>query len=154
MTKMTATRRYPRVEARYSPELIEQVRQLYAGGMTQVEVADALGLTAMIIRRLMVKHNIPVRRAIKRDQTGANNHMWKGDQVGYAAGHERAAKARGTPQLCEHCGTTTMPCEWASITGDFGDIWDYKRLCRSCHAKYDSIADNYPNHRKPKAARA
>jgi len=33
--------------------------------------------------------------------------------------------------------------QWASLTGDYADINDYKRMCQSCHAKYDKIYKNF-----------
>lgn len=32
--------------------------------------------------------------------------------------------------------------DWASMTGDFADPSDYKRLCRSCHWKLDDKITN------------
>lgn len=28
--------------------------------------------------------------------------------------------------------------EWANITGNYADVWDYMRLCKKCHAAYDA----------------
>ena len=28
------------------------------------------------------------------------------------------------------------------MTGNYDDINDYKRMCSSCHKKYDSVIDN------------
>lgn len=52
--------------------------------------------------------------------------------------HHRVRVLRGKPSLCEDCGTTTAKkFEWANLTGRYDDINDYKRLCTSCHSKFD-----------------
>lgn len=74
---------------------------------------------------------------------GKDNPMWKGDNVGYASLHLRVEKIRGKPQKCEFCGTTdpNKTYEWASMTKNYLDINDYKRLCKSCHNKFDGIGN-------------
>lgn len=62
----------------------------------------------------------------------------------YSAVHKRLRKDRGTPSLCEHCGTTTArKFEWA-YTGPghengaySADLSQYIRLCTSCHLTFD-----------------
>lgn len=62
------------------------------------------------------------------------------EDAGYAAMHKRVAVERGQPSLCEHCGTTTAKAfDWASLTKNYVDIYDYVRLCRSCHCRMDGI---------------
>lgn len=62
----------------------------------------------------------------------------------YGAYHYRVRKIRGTPSLCEVCGTTTAKkFEWANLTGRYEDVNDYKRMCTSCHNKYDNKARNF-----------
>jgi hypothetical protein len=64
--------------------------------------------------------------------------------LSYTAVHKRLRKDRGTPSLCEHCGTTTAKkFEWA-FTGEghergafSADLSDYIRLCTSCHLRFD-----------------
>ena len=92
----------------------------------------------------MIRHGIPRRRQIKRDQRGSKNHMWRGGAAGYAAFHYRMTTLRGQPKKCEDCGTTdpTTGYEWASVSGNFSDPADYRRLCRSCHKRYDGIYRN------------
>lgn len=76
----------------------------------------------------------------KVGQPGERNPMWKGDGAGYKAFHYRVKKALGQPKKCEICGTIKSPrYEWANLTGKYNDIKDYKRMCRSCHAKFDGI---------------
>ena len=128
----------------YPPEMVEQVRTLYSGGMTQVEVAAELGVTQKVIWKLMIRHDIPRRPQIKRDQRGARNSSWKGGAASYAAFHYRMTILRGQPKRCEECGTGDLAkgYEWASISGDFANPSDHRRLCRSCHARYDETYRN------------
>jgi len=73
------------------------------------------------------------------NQGGERNSAWKGDKASYSALHYRVRKERGTPSLCEQCGTTTAKrFEWAlKHDGDIKNTQDYIRMCRSCHWKYD-----------------
>ena len=70
---------------------------------------------------------------------GKNNPSWKGDKAKYDALHIRVGVARGRPRLCEVCGTTNKQkkYDWANLTGKYLDVMDYKRMCVSCHRKYD-----------------
>ena len=73
------------------------------------------------------------------NQSGNKSNSWKGDNAGYFALHIRVRKLRGKPCFCETCKTTDKRkvYEWANQTGDFKNIMDYKRLCKSCHNKND-----------------
>ena len=69
-------------------------------------------------------------------------HIIKGDppvDPAYARQHNAVRKARGAPQECAHCGTTDPDkiYEWANLTGDYENVDDYERMCRSCHRAYD-----------------
>lgn len=64
--------------------------------------------------------------------------------LSYSAVHKRLRKDRGTPSLCEHCGTTmAKKFEWAYTgpgheSGAYSaNLADYIRLCTSCHIKFD-----------------
>lgn len=74
-------------------------------------------------------------------QKGAANPQWKGDAASYKAFHLRVATVRGKPKHCEHCGTTNPEkrYEWASISQNYADVYDYKRLCRRCHMRFDGL---------------
>ena len=71
--------------------------------------------------------------------TGSNHPNWLGDKVGYTGSHTRVKKKFGKPSRCDICGTTRKDIvyEWANLTGNFHDINDFRRMCRSCHRKYD-----------------
>lgn len=116
---------------------------LYADGLTQGEIATRLETTQKVIWRLMGRHGITPRVASKRDQRGSKNTGWRGDAAGYKAMHLRVTSARGAPSECEQCKTTTAKrFEWASLSGNYGDVNDYIRLCCSCHHKMDNHVRN------------
>ena len=118
---------------------LEKAKKLYESGMTQEEVAKELGTTQKVIYERFKQAGYKSRIAKKRNQKGPNNDSWKGNKAGYKALHYRVIKERGTPKLCEECGTTTAKkYQWANMTKNYSNIMDYKRLCISCHAKMDN----------------
>lgn len=122
----------------YPKEIVDQVVSLYQSGATVREVQATLppGFKA---QRIIERHIPTRRRAIKRDQTGAKNHMWKGNEATYKALHLRVATVRGKPQTCSACETTDGRFEWANMTGRYDDPFDYVRLCCSCHRRIDAF---------------
>jgi hypothetical protein len=53
--------------------------------------------------------------------------------------------ARGKPTECTECGKTggsTRGYHWASLSRNYGDVFDYIRLCISCHRKMDNAIFN------------
>jgi hypothetical protein len=131
----------------YPPDLVEQVRQLYATGLTQAEVAAEVGSTQRVIFNVMRRHGIRARPAAKRDQRGMKNAMWKGSDASYAALHKRVEQLRGRPAICKRCGTSGpgRNYDWANLTGRYDDPADYERMCRSCHKRYDLHRDRWPS---------
>ena len=130
--------------------MVNRARTLYTDGHTQTEIAKLLGTTQKIIWNLMRRSGIKARIAAKRNQRGPNNHMWKGGGAKYAALHLRVAAVRGQPKQCMECGSSDQrkKYEWASTTGDYTNPYDYKRLCKSCHAKFDQVIFNIKHMRK------
>jgi len=122
----------------------EELRRDYDSGMTQAEVANKWGTTQKVVWRAMRRWGIPARVAAKRDQWGEANHMWKGDDATYKAMHHRLTTRFGQPQRCDVCGTTDRrrSYDWANLTGKIEDLEDYRRMCRSCHRKYDGKINN------------
>ena len=59
-------------------------------------------------------------------------------EAGYQALHLRVESTRGKPKKCAFCQRTSGRFEWANMTGDYADVWDYIRLCVSCHRAYDA----------------
>jgi len=123
---------------------MDKAIKLYESGMTQIEVGKILNTTQKVIYSRFKKINYKCRIAKKRNQERENNASWKGSLAGYAALHYRVIKAKGSPSLCEECGTTeSKRFEWANLTKNYSDINDYKRLCKSCHAKFDNVGRNF-----------
>lgn len=116
----------------------DEVELLYRSGLTQTEVADHFGVTQKVICGFMRRHGIAARPAIKRNQNGANNDSWKGDDATYSAFHFRVEAVRGKPSCCTSCNKTTGRFEWANLTGRYEDVNDYVRLCVSCHRRFDA----------------
>lgn len=71
---------------------------------------------------------------------GKKASNWKGNKAKYHALHERVRIKRGEPNFCEICKTSEKGkrYEWANLTGRYTDVMDYKRMCCSCHTKYDN----------------
>jgi hypothetical protein len=115
------------------------VCQSYLDGHTTQEIADMLHVSNKPIYNILKRNNIPKRIACKRNQWGENNHAWKGDSAQYKQLHKRIYRRFGNPIKCEVCLTTdpSKSYDWANLTGDYANINDYKRMCRSCHRKYD-----------------
>jgi len=129
-----------------------KVKKLYLSGLTQQEVAEKLNVTRKIIEKSLIRTKTPKRKAIKRNQWGENNHMWKGDQAGYSCLHKRLHRRFGKAQKCEICGTTDKrkSYDYANLTGKYKDINDYKQMCRSCHWKHDKKINNIKKMREVK----
>jgi hypothetical protein len=119
--------------------------------MTQAEVGEMFGVSQKSIYKAFKRNNYKARVAVKRDQYKENNSTWKGDDATYAAFHYRVYSHKGRPKKCEVCGTEepNRSYDWACV-GDYRNINDYKRMCRSCHWRHDKIGNNFPNNtRKP-----
>lgn len=123
---------------------INEAIEMYESGMTQVEVAIKMGVTQKAIYGLFKRCGYKSRVAKKRNQSGENNDSWKGNNAGYSAFHRRMDALFGKPKKCEVCGIEDKRriYQWASLTGAYHDTNDYKRMCQSCHAKYDNIIKN------------
>lgn len=110
--------------------------------MTKAEVQAEIG-PGVKVGTVMVRYGIRARKAAKRDQHGPMNHAWKGDGASYQALHLRVQSERGTPSLCVACTRTDAArYEWANLTGNYADIYDYVRLCASCHRRMDAYRRN------------
>lgn len=123
--------------------MLNDAIKLYEKGHTQQEVAFLLGTTQKVVWRLFKNAGYQCRIAKKRNQSREMNTSWKGKNAGYAAFHYRVQKMRGTPMVCSMCETTTAKrFEWANISGKYHDVYDYIRLCKSCHSKFDDVIKN------------
>lgn len=82
-------------------------------------------------------------KGIKRTDIAGDKHpRWMGDNVGYQGVHQWLRKVLGKPSICWDCKTIkAKKYEWANISKQYKrDLKDWKRLCVSCHRKYDSSA--------------
>jgi hypothetical protein len=132
--------RKPRPPKRYGTKLVAAVKRLYEAGLTQKEVAKELLTTQKVVWRIMRYHGIERRPAVVRKPLlGPESQHWKGEAAGYKAFHLRVSKARGSPRKCSVCDTTdpSRVYDWANLTGRYWDMWDYARMCRHCHRRYD-----------------
>jgi len=126
----------------YPPK--KELEKLYKFGLTQIQLAEQYNVTQKIVWRWMRDLKIKTRVPKNLNQDKSNNPNWKGSKAGYAALHYRVYKERGKPQCCDVCKTKdkSKRYQWANLTGKFEDINDYKRMCQSCHSKYDNIIRN------------
>jgi len=118
---------------------------LYTAGNSQEECALSLGVTRKIISNAMKRLGIQARKAAKRNQWGENNSSWKGQSANLVCKHKRLYRAFGQPSRCDVCGTTdpSKSYDWANLSGDYDNPLDFKRMCRSCHWKYDKKHLNF-----------
>jgi hypothetical protein len=122
----------------YPQEIIDLVTTWYAEGLTVAEI-KAIAPKGYRIQTILERYVEKRRSKAKRNQRGAANHMWKGDQAGYQALHLRVDSERGKPMRCDWCESQgDNRYEWANLTGDYTNVWDYVRLCLSCHRTYDA----------------
>ncbi len=68
-------------------------------------------------------------------QAGKFNTMWTITPK-YVAQHQRVYVERGKAESCVW-GCHHTHYEWANLTGNYDDIFDYASMCKSCHAAYD-----------------
>lgn len=71
---------------------------------------------------------------------GMGNPMWKGDAIGKGGMHLWLRRNFEQTRLCEDCGAKDKSVyDWALLAGkDYERKREnYRRLCRSCHQKYD-----------------
>jgi hypothetical protein len=111
----------------------------YQSGMTQIEVARKFCISRKIVENALRRAGVKCRRKVKRNQTGPLNDNWSGRSATILSKHKRLYRAFGQPSKCDVCGTTdeSKHYDWANLSGDYDDPLDFKRMCRSCHWKYD-----------------
>lgn len=80
----------------------------------------------------------------KGERAKEMNVNWKGDKASYAAKHIWARNNFGKPDKCDECEEDKKRIEWANISGKFlRDRKDWKKLCVSCHRKFDYSRGSY-----------
>jgi hypothetical protein len=68
---------------------------------------------------------------------GTGHHNWRGAEATLKAKHYRIVATRGKAASCVW-GCASPRYEWANLTGDYDDVWDYAGMCVSCHRRYDN----------------
>ena len=113
----------------------DELIKLYESGLAQTQIAVRLGVHNGTISKWMISYGIRIGQGINRHRkVGPENGLWKGPSASYSAFHKRVQSVRGRPRLCERCQTTTAKkYEWASLSLNYADPFDYQRLCTSCH---------------------
>ena len=79
---------------------------------------------------------------IRNSQTGKNNSVWKGDDVGYTSLHQWIWRNFPKPEdgLCMLCHQVPFK-EAANITGILNrEFKNWAWFCHKCHKHYDNIA--------------
>lgn len=109
--------------------------------MSVTQISKYFNCGRMTVARRLESLNVIIRGpGGYRAQNRSNNIQWKGEQVGYTAAHARVMKERGKPTNCEECGENdpSLKYEWASLSKNYTDVNDYKRMCVKCHRSFDS----------------
>lgn len=81
-----------------------------------------------------------LRGRLRPELTGKKSRQWKGDYVGYFGLHAWVNDCKGAPKKCDACGKDDPLAKyhWANLSHKYlRDISDWKRMCVSCHWKYD-----------------
>jgi hypothetical protein len=86
-----------------------------------------------------MRHTKETCEKIRIAHLGSKNPQWKGDKATVGPVHKWVEKRKGKPMKCEHCGCTHKKrYHWANVDHKYRrNLDDYKRLCGSCHKKYD-----------------
>ena len=114
----------------------EKLHHMYVTcGLSEREIGTWFDIESYVVKREMGRLGIP-RREIEYP-TGPQNHAWRGDDCTYGGFHTRVRNLPGRPSECEYCGTSDPDAcyDWANLTGNYADIFDYVRLCRRCHKR-------------------
>ena len=121
------------------PLPLEVVRQLYMAKLSCRFIAKLLRVSSQTIANGLKDYGVALRRGYKGERRGENNGAWSGNNATYHACHKRVYRQRGKASCCELCGLSDPSrwYEWASLTGNYLDVQDYKSMCRPCHRAYD-----------------
>lgn len=129
----------------YPTEIVDLICGMYGSGMTVAEIRQAAPKGYRV--QTILERYLPERRpAIKRDQRGAANSMWRGEAASYTAIHLRLGNA--SLCRCVDCGRGAR--EWSYQHDCPDEKTDtrtgcrychhrehYVPRCRSCHRRYD-----------------
>lgn len=137
--------RTPRV---YPQDVVDLVCGMYRDGMTVAEIRRAAP-AGYRVQTILERHLSERRPAIKRDQSGEKNAMWKTADFGYQAAHLRVATSKGkaSSHACIDCGARAN--DWSYVhdcphelrqagrPAYCAHVEHYEPRCRSCHRAYD-----------------
>lgn len=121
---------------------------LASGYIYTQEQRDNLSAKGKLLKGL--KRSPEACRNIALAKMGDKNPHWKGDDVGYTSLHEWINNNWGKLRKCEVCDTEdAKKFEWANLNGIYNrDRVNWKRMCCSCHCKYDNKIMNIKKMRK------
>jgi hypothetical protein len=96
------------------------------------------------LKRIFCSHKCQLNFIAYKGHPNFNNSPselrkdWKGDKVGYRGLHYWLERKLGKPDKCEMCGEKKNRISWANSDHKYKrNIFDWRRLCPLCHAKYD-----------------
>jgi hypothetical protein len=81
-----------------------------------------------------------IRKNGNAKNKGKYHPAWKENTIVYSTLHGRLKRYKGKANKCDVCGEgrKNKRYEWANLTGNYSDINDYKKMCKSCHTLYDN----------------
>ena len=137
---MTAFHRYP-----FSRE---QLIKEYQEGRSIAMLARQYGMYPSNMRYVMKIWKIPTRKSTTWHSRlfEQKNPRWKGNRVSQQTFHQRVYTVYGAPKECSMCGTIDKEkiYDWANTNGDYTNRSNFRRMCRSCHHRYDFQRGQYP----------
>lgn len=110
------------------------------------KISKEFGVAQTLILKWLRDANVQIRTLTEASKitlngfkNGPSHPNWVGDKVSYSSLHAWVRQHKGTPQKCEHCGTTKLrKYEWASIDHKYlRDLDNWVRLCTKCHRQMD-----------------
>lgn len=110
----------------------------YVAGASNAEACAVAGVGIGSGQKIRREAGIPLN---PRTQKREKHPRYLGEEASYNTGHYRVSAWRGKPKYCEVCGLDdpNRRYEWANLTKNYGDIWDYKRMCVPCHRRHDFV---------------
>lgn len=118
-----------------------EAKKLYELGYSHKEVGRILKASKYVVWQTFKKNGYKSRDSKTAARWGENHRLWKKRGASLPSLHQRINRRFGRPKECWVCGTTdpNRTYDWANLSGNYEDITDYKRMCRSCHCKYDYL---------------
>lgn len=112
-----------------TPEIKEKMRLAHVGKKQSKEHSEKISKALKGIKRPNI--------------TGENHPRWNSNRKSYYVLHQWVNEKLGKPKKCEYCGNISAKrYDWANKSGKYlKRLNDWIRLCRSCHIKYDDVAN-------------